>query len=149
MRARRERIFLFAGPTLARSPHARVLVRGVSVRSPVKRGDVERLVEAYPASRGRPGVIVLADGLFHDTLAVGHAELRAALRAGWRLWGLSSMGAIRAHEMAPLGMRGFGRVYERFQAEPDFQDDEVALLHGPAPEYRTLSEPLVHLRATR
>jgi len=49
--------------------------------------------------------------------------------------------------MAPLGMRGFGRVYERFAAEGDFQDDEVALLHGPAPQYRAMSEPLVHLRA--
>ena len=42
------------------------------------------------------------------------------------------MGAIRAREMAHLGMRGFGRVFERFVAEDDFQDDEVALLvvHG-------------------
>ena len=44
-------------------------------------------------------------------------------------------------------MRGFGQVYERFCAEGDFQDDEVALLHEPAPSYRPLSEPLVHLRA--
>jgi hypothetical protein len=143
MRARRDAtVFLFAGPTLAASPHARRLARGLRVRPPVRRGDVARLVE-----RHAPAVIAVADGLFHDTLAVGHAELRAALRAGWRVWGLSSMGAIRAHEMAPLGMRGYGRVFERFQAEADFQDDEVALLHGPAPEWRPLSEPLVHLRA--
>jgi hypothetical protein len=156
MRAPREAppVFLFAGPTLAASPVARRALRGsgVRVRPPVVRGDVARLVEraerARGASRGRsPGVIVVADGLFHDRLAVGHAELRGALRAGWRVWGLSSMGAIRAREMAPLGMRGFGRVFDRFASEGDFQDDEVALLHGPAPEYRALSEPLVHLRA--
>jgi len=143
MHAPREEVFLFAGPTLAASPRARVLVRSLRVRPPARRHDVAALVEA----RARPGVIVLADGLFHDTLAVGHAELRAALRGGWRVWGLSSMGAIRAHEMVTLGMRGFGRVFERFQAEADFQDDEVALLHGPAPDYRAMSEPLVHLRA--
>jgi hypothetical protein len=163
MRARRDApaaappVFLFAGPTLAASPVGRRLLRGsgVRVRPPVARGDVERLVERFArAGRARrtsrrrhPGVIVVADGLFHDRLAVGHAELRGALRAGWRVWGLSSMGAIRAREMASLGMRGFGRVFERFAGEGDFQDDEVALLHGPAPEYRALSEPLVHLRA--
>lgn len=147
MRARREApratVVLFAGPTLAASAASRLLTRGLRVRPPARRHDVTALIEAHDT----PGVIVLADGLFHDTLAVGHAELRDALRGGWRVWGLSSMGAIRAHEMVSLGMRGFGRVFERFQAEADFQDDEVALLHGPAPEYRALSEPLVHLRA--
>jgi hypothetical protein len=156
MRAPREDVFLFAGPTLAashgsarpaRATRNGALTRGLRVRPPVKRHDVAALVESHAAARRRPGVIVIADGLFHDTLAVGHAELRAALRDGWRVWGVSSMGAIRAHEMASLGMRGFGRVFERFQAEVDFQDDEVALLHGPAPEYRAASEPLVHLRA--
>jgi hypothetical protein len=147
MPAPRESVFLFAGPTLRASARARPLTRGVRVRPPVQRFDVESLVEEHRRARRRPGVIVLADGLFHDTLAVGHAEIRTALRGGWRVWGLSSMGAIRAHEMVSLGMRGFGKVFERFQAEADFQDDEVALLHSPAPGYRVLSEPLVHLRA--
>jgi hypothetical protein len=146
-RARATGVVLFVGPTLAAAACPRELLRGVRVRAPVRRGDVERLVAAHSASRRRPGVIALADGLFHDTLAVGHAELRGALRAGWSVWGLSSMGAIRAREMESLGMRGFGRVFERFRAEGDFQDDEVALLHGPAPDYRAMSEPLVHLRA--
>jgi hypothetical protein len=147
MRELRESVYVFAGPTLAASPRARELARGLRVRPPVKRHDVQRLVDARAASHKAPGVLVLVDGLFHDTLAVGHAELRNALRAGWRVWGLSSMGAIRAREMGALGMQGFGRVFARFEAESDFQDDEVALLHGPAPEYRPLSEPLVHLRA--
>ena len=137
------RLFLFAGPTLAASPRAHTLAKAFRVRPPVKRFDVEKLVE----TRGRPGVLVIVDGVFHDTLAVGHAELRDALRRGWQVWGLSSMGAIRAREMAPLGMRGFGRVYERFEESGDFQDDEVALLHEPTPPYRALTEPLVHLRA--
>ncbi len=57
------------------------------------------------------------------------------------------MGAIRAREMAHLGMRGYGRVYELFASEGDFQDDEVALLHEPSAPYRPVSEPMVHLRA--
>jgi hypothetical protein len=73
--------------------------------------------------------------------------LRAAIEAGWQVWGLSSMGAIRAAEMRSLGMRGFGAVYQRFVDDPRFRDDEVALLHEPSPPYRTFSEPLVHVRA--
>jgi hypothetical protein len=140
---RRERPLLFLGPTLATSARARQLVKSCQVRRPVRRHDIAKLVE----QRKKPGLIVIVDGVFHDTLAVGHAEIREALERGWTVWGLSSMGAIRAREMAHLGMRGFGRVFERFMGEDDFQDDEVALLHEPAAPYRPVSEPLVHLRA--
>lgn len=57
------------------------------------------------------------------------------------------MGAIRACEMREFGMKGFGEVYERYAREEDFQDDEVALLHGWLPPFPALSEPLIHLRA--
>jgi hypothetical protein len=144
MRARADKsVVIFVGPTLAPSARARNLARPFRLRPPVRRGDVGKLL----AEGKKPGVLVIVDGVFHDTLAVGHAELRDALGAGWQVWGLSSMGAIRAREMSPLGMRGFGRVYELFAAEGDFQDDEVALLHEGTRPYRGVTEPLVHLRA--
>jgi hypothetical protein len=133
-----DRVVMFAGPTLAAGavpPH-------VELRPPAARGDVGALL----AGRA-PRVIVLVDGYFQQRLAVGHAELRDALAAGATVWGLSSIGAIRAREMAPLGMRGFGTVYAMFRGPVDLQDDEVALLHEPDPPYRALSEPMVHLRA--
>jgi hypothetical protein len=92
------------------------------------------------------GTILLADGRFHSELAVGHAELREAIRAGWEIWGMSSIGAIRAAEMRTLGMKGFGDVYQRFVEDADFSDDEVALLHSPEAPYEYHSEPLIHLR---
>jgi len=49
--------------------------------------------------------------------------------------------------MRSLGMIGFGAVYERFASDPDFSDDEVALLHSGEAPFRPLSEPLVHIRA--
>lgn len=115
----------------------------IQVLPPVQRGDVERLYKAES-----PGVLIVVDGLFHQNLAVAHVEIREALAAGWRIWGLSSMGAIRASEMLPLGMRGWGDVFQHFVGEEfeDFQDDEVTLLHEPAPSYRPVTEPLVHLR---
>jgi hypothetical protein len=137
---------LFAGPTLARLERmtsVAPLLEGIELRPPVARGDVTELVR-----KRRPGTLLVCDGYFHlGRLAVGHAELRRALETGWAVWGVSSMGAIRAAEMAALGMSGFGEVFARFRDDPDFGDDEVTLLHEPAPPWRELSEPLVHLRA--
>ena len=61
------------------------------------------------------------------------------------MWGLGSMGAIRAAEMQELGVRGYGAVFRMF-VEQGLTDDEVALLHSPAPPYFAATEPLVHLR---
>ena len=129
--------FVFAGPTLA----GVAVPAGVKVLPPVKRGDVEKLI-----STRAPGTMAIVDGQFHQCLSVGHAEIRSALRVGWQVWGLSSMGAIRAYEMREMGMLGFGYVYKWFDDEVDFRDDEVALLHEAGPSYRALSEPLVHIR---
>jgi len=133
---------VFAGPTLHDSRDRAPQDLVVRWRPPVARDDVARLVADEP-----PGRLVIVDGVFHQTLAVGHAELRDALQRGWSVWGLSSIGAIRAFEMRYLGMRGFGEVYRRFLTGEDFRDDEVALLHEPGPSWRPVSEPLVHMRA--
>ncbi len=141
-------VWLYAGPTLLRAQAIEpgLSLAGISVLPPIGRGDLPRLLRSPAAAR--PGCIVIVDGLFHLRLSVGHAELRSALVSGFRVFGLSSMGAIRAREMAHLGMEGFGQIYELYcQAGIDFRDDEVTLLHDPEPPYRELSEPLVHLRA--
>ena len=132
--------WLFVGPTMNGSASV-AKAAGVKLLPPVKRGDVERLV-----STRRPGVIAIVDGQFHQCLSVGHAEIRLALAKGWQVWGLSSMGAIRACEMKHLGMRGYGEVYDWFCRDEDFRDDEVALTHAPDPPYVALSEPLIHIR---
>jgi hypothetical protein len=135
-------VVCFIGPSLWDVDLDAGVSRGIELRSPVRRGDVDALVAERQA-----GVIAIADGLFHLTLAVGHAEIRRALGAGWQVWGLSSIGAIRACEMQHLGMRGFGEVYRRFAARPsNYHDDEVAMLHAGGYPYQPVSEPLVHIR---
>lgn len=111
------------------------------MRPPARRGDIDALVGAGP-----PGVVVLCDGVFQSAPAVSHAELARAIDAGWQVWGVSSLGAIRAHEMRREGMRGWGWVYAQFRRHADFTDDEMALLHLPEPSYLPLTEPLVNLR---
>ena len=133
---------IFVGPTLIGGVAVAALKRErIILLPPVKRGDVEKLISARP-----PGAMAIVDGLFQQCLSVGHAEIRSALEAGWEIWGLSSMGAIRAYEMRNMGVRGYGRVYQCFSQYADFRDDEVALVHEPHPPYRPLTEPLVHLR---
>jgi hypothetical protein len=134
------RCWMFVGPTL-NGATSTAEENGVRLLPPVKRGDVERLV-----STRQPGVMAIVDGQFHQCLSVGHAEIRFAIAKGWEVWGLSSMGAIRACEMRHMGMQGFGEVYEWFCRDDDFRDDEVALTHGPTAPYVALSEPLIHIR---
>ena len=133
---------MFAGPSFCGSDELVAEASEIAqLRSPVQRHDIEDLVATH-----QPGVLILVDGYFQQCLSVGHAEIRAAILAGWSVWGLSSLGAIRAYEMRDLGVKGYGRVYRCFNNDADFRDDEVALIHEPDPPYRTISEPLVHIR---
>ncbi len=111
---------------------------------PVRRGDIDQLRQRATA----PGVAVVCDGVFGGHPAVSHAELCRAIDAGWQVWGVSSLGAIRAHEMRGEGMHGFGYVYEQFTRFADFTDDEMCLLHAPEPPYFPITEALVNLRYT-
>ncbi|MCO6003536.1 TfuA-like protein [Actinoallomurus purpureus] len=135
-------LILFAGPTAYGVDRRLIFRMDVSVRPPVRRGDVEALVR----DAGGVHTIAIVDGTFHSYPSVGHAEIREAVEAGWTVWGLSSMGALRAAEMRHLGVRGFGDVYARYAADPEFDDDEVAVLHASEAPYRPLSEPMIHIR---
>ncbi|WP_277964365.1 TfuA-like protein [Pseudomonas sp. RIT-To-2] len=132
---------VFVGPTLQGIDKRLINDNNVIIRPPVRRGDIERMVkESHPAN------IAIVDGTFHAHPAVGHAEILEALHAGWKIWGLSSMGAIRACEMDQLGLIGFGQVYQQFSSDPDMTDDEVTLLHQADAPYLPVSEPLIHIR---
>ena len=132
---------LFAGPSLQEVDSQLLCGEDLVLRPPVKRGDIEQLVTHFP-----PSNLAIVDGVFHAHPAVGHAEILKALRSGWRIWGLSSMGAIRACEMDTLGMTGFGEVYRQFASDPDMSDDEVTLIHQAQEPFLSLSEPLIHIR---
>ena len=135
------RVTLYAGPSTQGLAPARLLRGGTDLRPPVRRGDIAALVASQA-----PGVAVICDGVFQAEPAVSHAEIAAALDAGWQVWGVSSIGAIRAHEMRREGMRGHGWVHAQFARRADFQDDEMALLHLGEPPYFALTEALVNLR---
>jgi hypothetical protein len=141
--------YLFLGPTLA-AHDALALLPDAVILPPVACGDVYRLVRD-----ARPRRMAIVDGYFERMAAVWHKELIFARERGCEVWGASSMGALRAAELAPFGVRGVGRVYRTFlrgaralAAAPECDDDEVAIVHGPAElGYPALSTAMVDLRA--
>jgi len=135
-------VTLFAGPSAHGLPPPLRRLRGIRWLPPVRRGDIDRL----RASARQPATVVVCDGVFQAAPAVSHAELCRALDAGWQVWGVSSIGAIRAHELRAEGMRGFGWVHAQFTQHDDFTDDELCLLHFPEAPYFPVSEALVNLR---
>lgn len=138
---------VFLGPTLPADEALRRL--DATILPPVRLGDVHRAV-----SRLRPRAIGIVDGYFQWTPAVWHKEILWAMGQGVHVFGAASMGALRAAELAPFGMRAVGRIAEAYIAGeldgiPFEDDDEVAVSHGP-PEsgYLGASEPMVDIRLT-
>lgn len=140
-------VHIFAGPSLFGTPFQDdepiTLDGSLAWLPPARRGDIAALVSKH----SEPGIIALADGTFHSYPSVSHVELRQAIERGWLVYGLCSMGAIRACELRHLGMRPFGHVALLFCEDPDMADDEVALIHATEAPYMPFSEPMVHIRA--
>ena len=110
---------------------------------PVAEGDVYRAVMEGASSVG------IIDGFFENVPAVWHKEVLFALSRGIPVYGAASMGALRAAELAAFGMRGVGAIFEAFHDGILEDDDEVAVIHGPAElGYPQLSEAMVNIRRT-
>jgi hypothetical protein len=68
---------------------------------------------------------------------------------GVHVYGAASIGALRAAELADFGMQGVGSIFRHFQTEPLADDDEIAVLHGPAElDYVPVTDAMVNVRAT-
>ena len=134
-------VCVFLGPTMPREDAAREL--DAIFLPPVAQGDVIRAAERKPAA------IAIVDGYFECVPAVWHKEILFAIRQGIPVFGASSMGALRAAELHPFGMIGVGAIFEAYRDGRLEDDDEVAVVHGPAElGYPMLSEAMVNIRRT-
>lgn len=132
---------VFVGPTLA-AGEVRARLPSATVMPPVAVGELLSLIR-----RRGPRRIAIIDGYFERMAAVWHKEILLALEHGISVWGASSMGALRAAELAPFGMIGVGSIYRAFARGELVADDEVAVAHLPAEfGYRATSDALVNLR---
>jgi ribosomal protein S12 methylthiotransferase accessory factor len=133
MRPGRARPIVFLGPSLAHDLAREIL--DADYRFPIRRGDINDIAAG--------SVVAIIDGVFDEQLAVTPTELRNALARGVRIFGASSMGALRAVEVP--GVVGVGRIYEMYRDGKIDSDDEVAITFDPE-SLRPLCEPLVNVR---
>ena len=132
---------IFAGPSLP--PPAATRIAGLEWRPPVRQGDL------YLAALSGPAIIGVIDGYFELAPTVWHKEILWAMAQGIHVYGAASIGALRAAELADFGMKGIGYVYRQFRTGRLMDDDEVAVLHGPAEvDYVQVTEAMVNVRAT-
>ncbi len=113
------RAIVFAGPSVPRSEVE--AISGVEWRPPVSQGDV------YRAAQTSPDVIAIIDGYFDGVPSVWHKEILWAMSCGIHVFGAGSMGALRAAELYPFGMRGVGEIFASFRDGILEDDDEVAV----------------------
>jgi hypothetical protein len=131
--------YVYLGPTLC-VERARTHL-DAHYLPPVQQGDIIRLLAK------KPRVIAIIDGLFGAVPAVWHKEILAALEQGCHVFGASSMGALRAAELHPFGMRGVGQIFEHFCDGTFEDDDEVAVSHSSEEfGFRELSVAMVNVR---
>jgi hypothetical protein len=135
-------MIIFLGPTITIA-EANSILPQAKYLPPVQCGDIIRVL------RLQPKIIAIIDGFFQDTAAVWHKELLLALEKGVKVYGASSMGALRAAELADLGMIGVGQIYTAYRSGAINDDDEVAVFHRPAEsDYLSVSDAMVNIRAT-
>lgn len=132
--------FIFCGITLSQVEAQNSLPPLWQVRSPIKREDISKIILEYP-----PGIIIIVDGVFYQSESVSIKEIRSAIQLGWKVYGTSSMGALRAIECKTIGMIGFGKVFRFMSLFKIADDDEVAQSISPL-DHQPLSIAMVDIR---
>ena len=136
---------IFLGPSLPVEKAKQILDTPDTIYlPPAGQADLLSAVTTY-----KPDVIALIDGVFGQSLSVWHKEILFAIEKGVMVFGASSMGALRAAETSVYGMIGVGQIYEMYSSGEVNDDDEVALIHGPAAiGFCPVSEPMINIRMT-
>ncbi|GAA2154512.1 MULTISPECIES: TfuA-like protein [Glycomyces] len=131
---------VFCGPTLS-GDEVRAVVPDAIVHPPIRHGDALRL------DTGPGDIVLIVDGVFHQSAAVRHKEILALIAARTAVAGCSSMGALRAAELDAFGMIGIGEVYRRYRSGETDADADVAVTHTQGGRIEQLSLAMVDLEA--
>lgn len=110
----------------------------VIYKRPIKRGDLGHDIKE------NPDIIGIIDGVFHQNSAVGHREILDVMKRGVKVFGASSMGALRASELDSLGMQGIGHCYNQYASGIIDSDDDVAVMLD-SESLEALSVPLISM----
>lgn len=137
------KIIIYAGLSLPFSEAKEILDTTddieVIYKRPVQRGDLNQAVKEHP------DIIAIIDGVFHQNSAVGHREILDVIKKGIKVYGASSMGALRASELDSLGMIGTGYCYKQYATGEIDSDDDVAVMLD-SETLEALSIPLINMK---
>nr|BAN83924.1 TfuA-like core domain-containing protein [Streptomyces olivoviridis]BBI93409.1 TfuA-like protein [Streptomyces olivoviridis] len=136
------RTVIFVGPSVERDVLERILP-DADFRPPIERGDIDTLL-AEPVT---PDAIGVVDGKFLHAMSISPKEILKALARDVRVFGSSSMGALRAAELDLYGMTGVGKIYASYASGALDADDEVAITFDPE-TLRALCVPMVNIRTS-
>lgn len=109
-------IRLFSGLSLSEL-EAKKIIPQIDFQPPIRRGDIEKCIS------DKVQVCVIVDGVFLQEPAITPSEIMEGIRSGMKIYGSSSMGALRASELKNYGMIGHGRVFEEICKTNYFRDD--------------------------
>ncbi|MFD2767087.1 TfuA-like protein [Micromonospora eburnea] len=130
---------VYLGPSLPRA--AAVEELDAEYLPPIARGDLAELLRRPVL----PKAVGIVDGKFLSTLCVSPKEVLELVDRGVKVFGSSSMGALRAAECHHWGMVGIGKIFEAYRTGEVDADDEVAIAFDEETGV-PVSEPMVNLR---
>jgi hypothetical protein len=139
------KVLVYVGPSLDADQVLERIPEAV-IRPPAKQSDLlSDLLEIEPTH------ILLIDGEFAQALSVWQKEIIYALQIPGvqAVYGASSMGALRAADLADFGMIGCGRIFRWYDEGVITDESEVSVLYYRRPDgsYVSATVPLVNVRA--
>jgi hypothetical protein len=138
------KVLLYLGPSLDLRTAISILPESI-VRPPIRHSDLISDIEEY-----HPTHVFMVDGTFSQELPVWHKECSFCALKGIKLYGSSSMGALRASELSDFGVLiGVGKIFNWYHEGVIEADDEVAVRYhkNPKGEYICDTCPLVNIRS--
>jgi hypothetical protein len=105
-----------------------------------------RAGDLYSARNEGASIFLVIDGQFFHEDALPPREVVDVAQDGALVYGASSMGALRAAECWPVGVRGVGVVYRLFRTGRLISDEEVAVATDATRGFRAISVALVNVR---
>lgn len=128
---------IFVGPSLSTEKAKKILE--ADYRKPAKKGDLLQLTFK------ETNFVGLIDGFFLQDYPPTPIEVYNLLRKkGTKVYGASSLGALRAVELSKYGMIGVGKIFNLFQKGIIDSDDEVAVTFTDYSNFK--SEALIDIR---
>ena len=133
----RSKPVIFLGPSLSREKARKIL--DADYRLPAKKGDLLQLILK------EVDIVGLVDGYFLQDYPPTPIEVYNLVRKrNVKVFGSSSLGALRAVELCKYGMIGIGKIFRLFRDGILESDDEVAVTFTDYTNYK--SEALIDIR---